>query len=135
MEHRAARGRMDEADEVAPFKAVLHRGERALAVKTPDVVQDRLQANAVLVDGPQLDGRLWKGRCHLPQQGAQAGLKLGLGSCVSPYVAGPWFQPAGAEPSQVTPAQLTADAPPETLGQPLGNGASAPAVALGMETR
>src|SRR5258708_40052828 len=126
MEHRAARGRMDEADEVAPFKAVLHRGERALAVKTPDVVQDRLQANAVLVDGPQLDGRLWKGRCHLPQQGAQAGLKLGLGSCVSPYVAGAWFSPAGAQASPGNPDQLTGEAPPAALRPAPGNRAAPP---------
>src|SRR5258708_38189860 len=126
MEHRAARGRMDEADEVAPFKAVLHRGERALAVKTPDVVQDRLQANAVLVDGPQLDGRLWKGRCHLPQQGAQAGLKLGLGSCVSPYVAVPGVQPAGRLRAPGTAPQLSSASPPCTAAPTLVNAASAP---------
>src|SRR5260221_12571091 len=119
MEHRAARGGMDEADEVAPFKAVLHRGEGALAVKTPDVVQDRLEADAVLVDRPQLDGRLWEGRCHVPQQGAQAGLELSLGSCVSPDVAGPWFSPAGPEPSQGTPAPFDGGRPPQTPGPPM----------------
>src|SRR5260370_40539399 len=112
MEHRAARGGMDEADEVAPFKAVLHRGEGALAVKTPDVVQDRLEADAVLVDRPQLDGRLWEGRCHVPQQGAQAGLELSLGPCVSPYVAGPAVPPTGARPAQGTATPFAGDAPP-----------------------
>src|SRR5262245_52515101 len=31
---------MDEADEVAPREAMLHRSERALPVQTPDLVQD-----------------------------------------------------------------------------------------------
>ena len=39
---RAARGGMDEAHQIAPCEAVLHRGEGTLAVKAPDFVQDRL---------------------------------------------------------------------------------------------
>lgn len=37
---RATRGRMNKADQVAPFIAVLDRGQWAFAVETPDFVQD-----------------------------------------------------------------------------------------------
>ena len=75
MEDRAARGGMDEADQVAPRIAVLHRGERALAVETPDLVQDGLEPDAVLIGGPQLDLRLWEGRRDRAQQRSQLFLK------------------------------------------------------------
>jgi hypothetical protein len=54
MKDGAPGGRMDEADEIAPGVAVLDWGERALAIEAPDFVQDGFQANAVLVDGPEL---------------------------------------------------------------------------------
>jgi hypothetical protein len=57
MEDRATGTGMDKADEVAPRVAVLHRRERPLAVETPDLVQDRLEANAVFVDRPEFDLR------------------------------------------------------------------------------
>lgn len=50
-------GRMGEADEVAPVVAVLHGRQRALAVEAPHVVQEGLQADAVLNDGLQLRPR------------------------------------------------------------------------------
>ena len=66
MEDGATRGGMDKADEVAPFIAVLHRRERALPVKTPDLVRDRLEADAMLVHRPQFDPGVRKCRRHLP---------------------------------------------------------------------
>jgi hypothetical protein len=86
----------------------------------------------VLVDGPQFDARAGKGRCHLPQHGTQVGLELSLHLWVGPHMTRPRFAPAGLEPPPGAPAQLTADAAPKTLGQPLGHGGPAPAVALGM---
>lgn len=50
----ASRG-LHKADQVAPLKAVLHWRERTLAVETPDLVEDRLQADPVFVDGPEFD--------------------------------------------------------------------------------
>src|SRR5260221_7184662 len=135
MKDRAPGGGMDKADEVAPRDAMLNGREGALALKTPDVVQDRLEADAVLVARPQLALRLWESGRHLPQQGAQAGLELSLGYCVSPHVAGPRFQPAGAQPSQGAPAQMTADVAAQALRLPAGDGPSAPAVAPGMGAR
>ena len=58
----AARGGMDEAHQVAPVIAMLHRRERAVAIEAPHFVQDRLQPNAVLVNGPEFNGGLREGR-------------------------------------------------------------------------
>jgi hypothetical protein len=60
---------MDKADEIAPFVAMLDWGEWTLVVQSPDFAQDRFQANAMLVHGPQLDRRLREGRRHFAQQG------------------------------------------------------------------
>lgn len=68
MEDRPTRGRMDEADQIAPVIAVLHRRRRALAVETPDFLQDRFQADPVLIDGPEFDTRLRVGGGNGPQQ-------------------------------------------------------------------
>ena len=54
----APRGGMDKAHQVAPVVAMLDRRCRARAVETPDFLEDWLQADAVLVDGPELDARL-----------------------------------------------------------------------------
>jgi len=64
VEDRPARGGMDKADQIAPVIAVLHWRERALPVEAPNFVQDRLEPDAVLVDGPtpqQLNGGLREG--------------------------------------------------------------------------
>lgn len=58
MKERTARGGMDKPNQIAPFVAVLHRRQRSLAVKTPDLVQDRLEADPVFVHGPDFDLRL-----------------------------------------------------------------------------
>jgi hypothetical protein len=61
VEDSAARGGMDEADEVAPGEAVADQRERALANGRPDAPQQRFEADPVLIDGPQLDPRVRKG--------------------------------------------------------------------------
>jgi hypothetical protein len=69
---RAARGRMDETDQVPPVVAVLDRRKRALPVEAPDLVPDRLQANPVLVsevDGPEFHLGMWvRGRDRLDKR-------------------------------------------------------------------
>ena len=59
MEERAARGGMHEADEIAPGVAVLHRSDGALANRRPDPTQERLEADAMLVD-PSPTVRPWR---------------------------------------------------------------------------
>jgi hypothetical protein len=86
----------------------------------------------MFVHRPQLNGRLWEGSRHLPQQGAQVSLELGLRLRIGLHVMWPRLQPAGAELAQVPPAQVTTDPASELLGQPLGDGAPAPAVTRGM---
>ena len=75
MKDRAARRRVDEADEVAPFVAMLHRRQRALPVETPDFVQDGFQPDPVLVDGPELDGAVRVRRRDLAEERAELFLK------------------------------------------------------------
>jgi hypothetical protein len=52
---------MHKADEVAPGKAVVDQGNGPLADGSPDPTQQGLEADAVFIDGPQLDLRLGKG--------------------------------------------------------------------------
>src|SRR5260221_2352265 len=61
MKDRPTGGGVHEADEVAPVIAVLHRGAGPPPVEAPHLLEDRLQADAVLIDGPELDTRLGKG--------------------------------------------------------------------------
>ena len=66
---RTDRGGMDEADEVAPLIAMLDRRVlRALAGKGPDLLEDGLQADAVLVQRPRRDHRLRMGSGHITAQ-------------------------------------------------------------------
>jgi len=53
-----ARGRLDEGGDVEPLVAVVAERNRALTLGRPDPAQDRLQADAVLVRGPDLDRRV-----------------------------------------------------------------------------
>ena len=55
---RAPGLRVDEADQRAPLVAGLHRNDRALSGQCPDLPQDRLYANAMLVGRPDLNARL-----------------------------------------------------------------------------
>src|SRR3954470_6639837 len=52
---RPIQGRLDEGGDVEPLIAVVAEGDRPLTFGHPDPAQDRLQANAVLVRGPDLD--------------------------------------------------------------------------------
>src|SRR5258708_24212559 len=53
VEDGATRGGVHTTDEVAPLVAVLDRGEGALAVEAPDLLQDRLQSNPMFVHRPE----------------------------------------------------------------------------------
>src|SRR5271165_5668163 len=61
MENAPPRGGMDKADQIAPVIAMLDRRNGALSVKAPDLLQDGLEADAVLIHRPQLDLRRGKG--------------------------------------------------------------------------
>jgi hypothetical protein len=61
MEERPARGGMDKADEVAPGEAVLDGSDGPLPNGRPDAAQERLQANAMLIGGPEFDRGAGKG--------------------------------------------------------------------------
>ena len=52
-----AGGGRDEGGDVEPLEAVVAEGDRALAARRPDPAQDRLQPDAVLVGGEDLDHR------------------------------------------------------------------------------
>jgi hypothetical protein len=58
VEDGTTRSRMDKADEVAPVVAVLDRRGGTLAVEAPDLLEDRLQTDAVFIDRPEFDARL-----------------------------------------------------------------------------
>ncbi len=67
----STRRRMHEADEVAPLVAMLDWGERTLAVEAPDLMQDRLQPNAVFVDCPEFDLRVGEGGGNRTEEGSE----------------------------------------------------------------
>jgi hypothetical protein len=87
MENRAPRGGMDEADQVAPLVAVLDRGSGSLAGEAPDLVQDRLEADAMLVDSPRLDARGGEGRRYIPAELADPPLNV---ACSAGSAARTW---------------------------------------------
>src|SRR5258708_21244175 len=68
MKDGAARGGMDEPDQVAPVIAMLDRRARALPIEAPDLVQDGFQANAMLIGGPEFDLGVRKRGRHRAQQ-------------------------------------------------------------------
>src|SRR4051812_46674977 len=55
---RPIQGWLDEGGDVEPLVAVVAEGDRPLTFGRPDPAQDRLQADAVLVRGPDLDRRV-----------------------------------------------------------------------------
>ena len=75
MKQCPARGGMHEADEVAPFVAVLHWRKRSLPLGRPGPPQDRFEPNAMFVDGPQLHLSVGKGGGHLAHERAELCLK------------------------------------------------------------
>src|SRR5258706_4613213 len=132
MEDGPSRSRMHKPDEVAPLEAMLHGHQRPLPVDAPDLVQDRLEANAVLVDRPELDLGLQEDGRNRTEQRTQTGNELGLCRRVGADVARTGLAPAGAKPPQVTPAGLAAHVTPRVGGDPGRYGATTPAVALRM---
>ena len=68
MKERPTGGGMDEADEVAPGKAVLHHCHWPLTDRRPDAPQERFQADAMLIGRPQLHLGVWERRRHRLQQ-------------------------------------------------------------------
>jgi hypothetical protein len=97
-------------------------------------VQDALKPNAMFVDCPELDPELdhavWKCGGDLAQEWAKPLLEvcLRLGVCVD--MAGARQAQTRAQPPQIDPAQLSADGPPQALGDPGGDRAPVPAVVL-----
>jgi hypothetical protein len=79
VEARAARGGVDEADELAPGEAVAHHGDGSVPFGRPDSPQERLEPDAVLVGGPQFDRRLGMGSGHRAYQ--RANLFLNSACC------------------------------------------------------
>jgi hypothetical protein len=55
--HRLPCHRLDEARDVKPFEAVMAERDRPLADRGPYAARDRLQADAMLVGGPDLNRR------------------------------------------------------------------------------
>src|SRR3954454_1129079 len=55
---RPIQGWLDEGGDVEPLVAVVAEGDRPLTLGRPHPPDDRLQANAVLVRGPDLDRRV-----------------------------------------------------------------------------
>ena len=72
MKDRPPQGEMDDADEVAPFEAVVHWGNRTRSDRSPDTSQVWFQADAMLVGCSQLNlgvgGKRWP-----PPAGRDAG--------------------------------------------------------------
>src|SRR5258708_6686187 len=134
---------MHKADEIAPVVPLLDGGDGSTGAlagedgeggQRPDLLQDRLEPDTMLVNGPQLDARVWEGGRHRAKERTQMLLELHLGVRVSLHMARPGLQPAGAEPSQVLPAQLPADLVSEALAEPSGHRPSTPAVARRMRS-
>jgi len=75
VEERAPGGGMDKADQIAPGEAMAHRDGGSPPDRGPDPPQERLQADAMLIGGPELDARLREGGRHLPQEWADVFLK------------------------------------------------------------
>ena len=89
MPHGASRGGMDEANAVAPRRAMLDRSDRSSGAlagdggQSPDLAQQWLESDSVFVNRPQLDARLGEGGGHRAQQRAQSLLALRLGLQIS----------------------------------------------------
>src|SRR5215467_3772404 len=132
MEDRAARGRMDEADEVAPFKAVLHGRQWPLPIQAPDFLQERLEADAVFVDRPYLDDAVWKCCGNLTQKRAQPHLEGGLGHRICLDMPGAWFEEVRAQLPQYTPGALAAEGLTQVSAHPRRHRPSTPVVTTWM---
>ncbi len=74
--NRAARGWVDKADQVAPLVAVLYRGNGPLAGEDPDLLELRLEADAVLVHRPEFDLGVGERGRYLAQERPKFFLKV-----------------------------------------------------------
>src|SRR5579859_2789928 len=83
MPEGAARGRMDEGDEVAPVVARLDGRQRAVPRQGPDAFEQRFQADAMLVGRPPFDGRFGKRWGHRTAQSADPPLKASCSSALA----------------------------------------------------
>lgn len=83
VENRTPRGRVNEADEIAPGIAVLHWSHGTLTNWRPDPPQNRLEADAMLVDGPEFDGGAGEGGCYLPQERSELFLKASCSAALA----------------------------------------------------
>jgi len=118
---------MDEADQIAPGKAVLHGGNGPLPDGRPHAAQQRFEAGAMFVGRPQLYLCLRKGRRHRLEQRLYlffAGLLLfGIGQ----GMPRPRRLLTVLEALQIIPAPLRGHRPTERGGHPVGDVACSPA--------
>jgi hypothetical protein len=99
--HGAPRGGMHKPHQIAPVIPMLDGGDGALAGQRPDSLEDRLEPDAVLVDRPQLNGRLAESGRNRAQQRAQPSLEVCLGLHVGVHMAGAGHPQPCAQPPQV----------------------------------
>jgi hypothetical protein len=83
---------------------MLYRSSRALAVETPDFVQDRFQADAMLVDGPQFDLAVREGSRDRSQQRPQVFFERRLLRWIGQDMARTGFTLLAVQAHQVRPA-------------------------------
>jgi len=77
--HDLARGGPDEAVQIEPLIAVMAAGGRTAAARRPDLAQDRLQAEAMFIERPNLD----RNRRFAALELTDAGLELFLNRACS----------------------------------------------------
>src|SRR5215469_1823284 len=122
---------MDKSDEITPGVPMLDEGNGPDVPERPHFPDDRLEPNPMFVDGPQLDGCLREGSGHRSQQRTQMLLEGGLRLWVGLHMARAGHSQPCTQAPQVGPAELTTNAPAETLAHPGGDRPPAPAIPLG----
>jgi hypothetical protein len=80
---RAAGGGMGKGDQIAPIVARLNGRERALSRQRPDALEDRLQADAMFVSGPDLNFRVRIGGGQRAAQPSELFLKAACSSALA----------------------------------------------------
>ena len=81
--HRLARRRLDEPGHIEPLEAMMAECDRPLADRRPHPARDRLQANAVFVRCPNLDGCVRMPALLLGRRGLQFFLRAARSSAVA----------------------------------------------------
>ena len=56
---------MNKGIDVEPLITMLNHHGRTLPVESPDPTDDGLESNAMLIESPQVNRRLWGGLLHL----------------------------------------------------------------------